>query len=89
MSSEESNVYSLSGELEKKNLERDLLYELAALGANQASRSYDEESKVLVEGFYQLDNKTIFSMWPKLDRNLKAEFVDRKSDLILEWLKNG
>ena len=89
MSGEESNVFSLSGELEQRNLERDILYELASIGVNQANRSYDDESKRLKEAFFTLDNEVILSMWPKLDKNLKVDFLDRKSDLILEWLKNG
>ena len=89
MSLEESNVFSLSGELEEAGSDRDLLYKLAAIGVNQAWRSYDEDSKQLASSFLELDNCVILSMWDGLDKNIKTEFVDRNSDLILEWLKNG
>ena len=89
MSSEESNVFSLSGELEESGSEKDLLYKLAAIGVNQAWRSYDEESKQLSSSFLDLDKCVILGMWEGLDKNIKTEFVDRNSDLILEWLKNG
>ena len=89
MSSEESNVFSLSGELEESGSEKDLLYKLAAIGVNQTWRSYDEESKQLASSFLDLDKCVILGMWEGLDKNIKTEFVDRNSDLILEWLKNG
>ena len=89
MSLEESNVFSLSGELEEAGSDRDLLYKLAAIGVNQAWRSYDEDSKQLASSFLELDNCVILNMWDGLDKNIKTEFVDRNSDLILEWLKNG
>ena len=89
MSSEESNVFSLSGELEESGSEKDLLYKLAAIGVNQAWRSYDEESKQLSSSFLDLDKCVILGMWEGLDKNIKTGFVDRNSDLILEWLKNG
>ena len=60
MSSEESNVFSLSGELEESGSEKDLLYKLAAIGVNQAWRSYDEESKQLSSSFLDLDKCVIF-----------------------------
>ena len=65
------------------------MYKLAAIGVNQAWRSYDEDSKQLASSFLDLDNCVILSMWDGLDKNIKTEFVDRNSDLILEWLKNG
>lgn len=89
MSLEESNVFSLSAELDKVRSDKDLLYKLATIGVNQAWRSYDEKSKQLASSFLELDNCVILSMWDGLDKNIKTEFVDRNSDLILEWLKNG
>jgi DNA-directed RNA polymerase specialized sigma subunit len=86
---EESNVFSLSRKLEEAGSDRDLLYKLATIGVNQAWRSYDENSKQLASSFLELDNCVILNMWDGLDKNIKTEFVDRNSDLILEWLKNG
>lgn len=89
MQTDNSNVFSLSRELEKRGDSADLLYRLAAIGINKASRGYDDVSKSLVKRFALLDNRVVFNMWSHLDDSIKLAFVDRNSDLILEWLENA
>ena len=89
MQADNSNVFSLSRELERRGDSAELLYRLAAIGINKASRGYDDVSKSLVERFASLDNKVVLRMWNDLDESIKLGFINRNSDLILEWLENA
>lgn len=89
MQADNSNVFSLSRELESRGDSTDLLYRLAAIGINKASKGYDDVSKSLVERFASLDNKVVLHMWNDLDDSIKLGFINRNSDLILEWLQNA
>lgn len=74
----ESEVSSLS--------EQEIIFRLAAIGANSSNNSYDGRIRPLTDRFISLDLKTMFYMWDFLDDKVKLRILNKNKEKFREWI---
>jgi hypothetical protein len=66
--------------------EQEVIYRLAALGANSCNSSYDTKQKFISDRFSKLSLGIIVNMWDFLDERVKIRVLNSNSEKFKAWV---
>ena len=68
--------------------EQDIVFRLAAVGANNINKSYDNRYKPLSDRFVALDLSIMSSMWDFLEDHVKLRIINKHHDKFKSWINS-
>lgn len=69
--------------------EQEVIYLLAALGANYCNSAYDPKMKIISDKFCKLDLKIVVNMWDLLDDRVKIRIVNSNIEKLKAWVNSS
>jgi hypothetical protein len=68
--------------------EQDIVFRLAAIGANNTNKSYDGRYKPLSDRFISLDLSLMANMWDFLEDHVKLRIINKHHDKFKTWINS-